>query len=289
MQPLASRSSLTANANALGIFAGFDRPMDGNHTLKLSHTRANSAKQPRTRPDTEMVALAKQLTDRQTTTYDPSDLEDRYEKRLRAMIDAKLKGEGIDVSEPPTHTFEGCPPLDLICVPGGYRGVIQAMEDRDLIEFVRRQARTAKYVTSVCTGAFILGAARLLKGRRASTHWGFADLLPLVGALHEKRRVVWEGNLITAGGVTSGIDFGLEVVADIAGEAVARSIQLSLEYDPNPPFVSRSRHSGDALMPIGYPVGKYGPLARRSVSEVTYSEHWGGPCRASHLPEDCAE
>jgi cyclohexyl-isocyanide hydratase len=189
----------------------------------------------------------------------------------------------------PTHTFEDCPPLDLICVPGGYRGVIQAMEDRGLIEFVRRQARTAKYVTSVCTGAFILGAAGLLKGRRASTHWGFADLLPLVGALHEKRRVVWEGNLITAGGVTSGIDFGLEVVADIAGEAVARSIQLSLEYDPNPPFVSRSRHSGDALMPIGYPVGKYGPLARRSVSEVTYSEHWGGPCRASHLPEDCAE
>jgi cyclohexyl-isocyanide hydratase len=101
----------------------------------------------------------------------------------------------------PTHTFEDCPPLDLICVPGGYRGVIQAMEDRDLIEFVRRQARTAKYVTSVCTGAFILGAAGLLKGRRASTHWGFADLLPLVGALHEKRRVVWEGNLITAGGV----------------------------------------------------------------------------------------
>jgi cyclohexyl-isocyanide hydratase len=138
----------------------------------------------------------------------------------------------------PTHTFEDCPPLDLICVPGGYRGVIQAMADQDLIEFVQRQARTAKYVTSVCTGAFILGAAGLLKGRRATTHWGFAELLPLVGATHEKRRVVRDGNVITAGGVTSGIDFGLEVVVDIAGEAVARSIQLSLEYDPNPPFVS---------------------------------------------------
>ena len=138
----------------------------------------------------------------------------------------------------PTHTFADCPPLDLICVPGGYRGVIDAMANQDLIEFVQRQARTAKYVTSVCTGAFILGAAGLLKGRRATTHWGYAELLPLVGATHEKRRVVRDGNLITAGGVTSGIDFGLEVVADIAGEAVARSIQLSLEYDPNPPFAS---------------------------------------------------
>ena len=138
----------------------------------------------------------------------------------------------------PTHTFADCPPLDLICVPGGYRGVIDAMADQDLIEFVQRQARTAKYVTSVCTGAFILGAAGLLKGRRATTHWGYAELLPLVGATHEKRRVVRDGNVITAGGVTSGIDFGLEVVADIAGEAVARSIQLSLEYDPNPPFAS---------------------------------------------------
>ena len=138
----------------------------------------------------------------------------------------------------PTHTFADCPPLDLICVPGGYRGVMQAMADRDLIDFVQRQARTAKYVTSVCTGAFILGAAGLLKGRRAATHWGYAELLPLLGATHDKRRIVRDGNFVAAGGVTSGIDFGLEVVADIAGEAVARSIQLSLEYDPNPPFAS---------------------------------------------------
>ena len=143
-----------------------------------------------------------------------------------------------ELSLMPTHTFADCPPLDLICVPGGYQGVIDAMANQDLIEFVQRQARTAKYVTSVCTGAFILGAAGLLKGRRATTHWGYAELLPLVGATHEKRRVVRDGKLITAGGVTSGIDFGLEVVADIAGEAVARSIQLSLEYDPNPPFAS---------------------------------------------------
>ena len=138
----------------------------------------------------------------------------------------------------PTHTFENCPRLDLICIPGGITGVVRAMGDQETIEFVQRQSRTAKYVTSVCTGAFILGAAGLLKGRRATTHWAFTELLPLVGATHEKRRVVKDGNLITAGGVTSGIDFGLRVVADIAGEAVAQGIQLSLEYDPDPPFAS---------------------------------------------------
>jgi cyclohexyl-isocyanide hydratase len=138
----------------------------------------------------------------------------------------------------PTHTFENCPHLDLICIPGGIAGVVRAMGDQETIEFVQRQSRTAKYVTSVCTGAFILGAAGLLKGRRATTHWAFTELLPLVGATHEKRRVVKDGNLITAGGVTSGIDFALHVVADIADEAVAQGIQLSLEYDPHPPFAS---------------------------------------------------
>ncbi len=93
-------------------------------------------------------------------------------------------------------------------------------------------------MTSVCTGAFILGVAGLLKGRRATTHWAFTELLPLVGATHEKARVVKDGNVITAGGVTSGIDFGLRVVAEIAGEPVAEAIQLGLEYDPDPPFAS---------------------------------------------------
>jgi cyclohexyl-isocyanide hydratase len=137
----------------------------------------------------------------------------------------------------PTHTFENCPRLDLICVPGGAGGVVHAMGDHETIEFVQRQSSSAKYVTSVCTGAFILGVAGLLRGRRATTHWAFTGLLPLVGAIHEKARVVKDGNVITAGGVTSGIDFGLRVVADIAGEAVAQEIQLSLEYDPQPPFV----------------------------------------------------
>jgi cyclohexyl-isocyanide hydratase len=148
----------------------------------------------------------------------------------------------------PTHTFESCPQLDLICIPGGNAGVVRAIGDEDTVEFVRRQSRTAKYVTSVCTGAFILGVAGLLKGRRATTHWAFAELLPLVGATHEKRRVVRDGNVITAGGVTAGIDFGLKVVADIAGDEVAQSIQLGLEYDPDPPFASG--HPDRASAPV---------------------------------------
>ena len=138
----------------------------------------------------------------------------------------------------PTHTFENCPQLDLICVPGGNAGVVKAMGDDELIKFVRRQSINAKYVTSVCTGAFILGVAGMLKGRRATTHWAFTELLPLVGATHEKGRVVKDGNVITAGGVTSGMDFGLRVVAEIAGETVAQAVQLGLEYDPDPPFAS---------------------------------------------------
>ena len=138
----------------------------------------------------------------------------------------------------PTHTFADCPRLDLICVPGGRAGVVQAMGDRETIEFVRRQSQAATYVTSVCTGAFILGVAGLLRGRRVATHWAYAELLPLVGAIHEKARIVKDGNLITAGGVTAGIDFGLSVAAEIAGEPVARAIQLSLEYNPAPPFDS---------------------------------------------------
>jgi cyclohexyl-isocyanide hydratase len=135
----------------------------------------------------------------------------------------------------PTHDFASCPQLDLICVPGG-SGVIGTMEDRETITFIRRQAAGATYVTSVCTGAFILGVAGLLKGKRATTHWAYTELLPLVGATHEKARVVRDGNVITAGGVTSGIDFALTIVAEIAGAAAAQAIQLVIEYDPAPPF-----------------------------------------------------
>lgn len=135
----------------------------------------------------------------------------------------------------PTDTFQGCPPLDLICVPGG-AGVVDALADVETIDFIRRQGERAQYVTSVCMGAFLLGAAGLLRGRRAATHWAYVDLLPLVGASHEKGRVVRDGHVFTSGGVTSGIDFAFRIIAELAGPEVAQAIQLGIEYDPSPPF-----------------------------------------------------
>jgi cyclohexyl-isocyanide hydratase len=135
----------------------------------------------------------------------------------------------------PTCTFEDSPSLDLICVPGG-AGIVAAIADGETVDFVRRQGRQAKYVTSVCVGAFLLGAAGLLKGRRATTHWAYVDLLPMVGATHERARVVRDGDVFTAGGVTSGIDFAFRIVAELAGAEVAKAIQLAIEYDPSPPF-----------------------------------------------------
>jgi len=139
----------------------------------------------------------------------------------------------------PTTTFAECPPVELLCVPGGF-GVEQAIDDAETAEFVRRQAAQAKYVTSVCTGAFLLGAAGLLRGKQATTHWAYHHLLGLVGATPVKARVVRDGNLITGGGVTAGIDFALTVAAELAGPEAAQRIQLALEYDPSPPFRSGS-------------------------------------------------
>ena len=135
----------------------------------------------------------------------------------------------------PGGTFADCPQADLLCVPGGH-GVTPALSDAETINFIATQAASAQWVTSVCTGAMLLGAAGLLKGKRATTHWAYVHLLASFGATFEDARVVKDGNLITAGGVTSGIDFALEVIAQVAGEDVARTIQLALEYDPKPPF-----------------------------------------------------
>ena len=135
----------------------------------------------------------------------------------------------------PTASFADCPRADIICVPGGH-GVREAIADAAIVDFVQAQAKAATWITSVCTGSFILGAAGLLQGKRATTHWAYTQLLPLFGATHEEARVVRDGNLVTAGGVTSGIDFALELIALTQGEDVALTIQLALEYDPAPPF-----------------------------------------------------
>jgi cyclohexyl-isocyanide hydratase len=135
----------------------------------------------------------------------------------------------------PTRTFAEAPQLDLLCIPGGF-GVDQAMEDDVTIAFVRAQGANAKYVTSVCTGAFILGAAGLLRGKRATTHWAYHHLLPRVGAIPVQERVVRDGNMFTGGGVTAGLDFAFTVMDEIAGPEHAQAVQLGLEYDPRPPF-----------------------------------------------------
>jgi cyclohexyl-isocyanide hydratase len=138
----------------------------------------------------------------------------------------------------PTHTFADAPPRDLLFVPGG-PGVNQAMLDEATIEFVRRPAH---YVTSVCTGALILGAAGLLQGHRATTHWNSVGFLAPFRARHVDERVVVDGDrIITGAGVSSGIDFALTLVAKLRSEEEAKAIQLAIEYDPQPPFQAGSR------------------------------------------------
>jgi cyclohexyl-isocyanide hydratase len=139
----------------------------------------------------------------------------------------------------PTVTFADCPQLDVIMVPGG-PGQQQLMDDPVVLEFLQRQARSARYVTSVCTGSLVLGAAGLLKGRRATSHWAAVDHLAALGATPVREHVVVDGNIVTGAGVTSGIDFALKLAAILESEEVARQIQLQIEYDPTPPFNSGS-------------------------------------------------
>lgn len=167
----------------------------------------------------------------------------------------------------PTVAFDDCPQADLLCVPGGI-GVAAALGNTALTDFVARQAAAAQWVTSVCTGAFILGRAGLLQGRRATTHWGYTQLLGEVGATHEKARVVRDGNVITSGGVTSGIDFALTVIAAVVGEDVARSIQLALEYDPAPPFAGGTPDSSDPAIVAALRSRFYDAAAERMATAL---------------------
>ncbi len=145
----------------------------------------------------------------------------------------------------PTVTFADCPQLDLVMVPGG-PGQQDLMEDATVLEFLRKQAQGVKYLTSVCTGSLVLGAAGLLNGKRATCHWAAIDHLKPLGAIPVSERVVTDGNIITGAGVASGIDFALAVAAVLEGEEVARQIQLQIEYDPAPPFNSGSPKTASA-------------------------------------------
>jgi len=152
---------------------------------------------------------------------------------LWKTLDPVLADSGMGLL--PTTTLAECPALDVVFVPGG-SGQVALMDDDAVLSFLAKQGRSARYVTSVCTGALVLGAAGLLEGYQAATHWAFMQLLPMFGARPVRKRVVVDRNRITGGGVTAGIDFGLRLAAELAGEPVAKAIQLGLEYDPEPPF-----------------------------------------------------
>ncbi|MBY8974092.1 DJ-1/PfpI family protein [Pseudomonas sp. P867] len=137
----------------------------------------------------------------------------------------------------PTITYADCPNLDVLCVPGG-AGVGPLMEDPQTLDFLKAQAQTVRYLTSVCTGSLVLGAAGLLRGRKATTHWAYHHLLAPLGAVPVHERVVRDGNLFTGGGITAGIDFALTLAAELYSEAAAQLVQLQIEYAPAPPFDS---------------------------------------------------
>ncbi|NNM77037.1 DJ-1/PfpI family protein [Sphingomonas sp. ID1715] len=161
----------------------------------------------------------------------------------------------------PSATFDSAAVPDILCVPGGF-GVTGAMEDEATLAWLRRATAQAQWVTSVCTGALVLGAAGLLQGYRATTHWASHDWLAAFGAIPVKERIVFDGNRVTGGGVTAGIDFGLALAAEIAGDDHARFIQLSLEYDPAPPFDAGSPDKASAAT-----IDTYNKLVARLSSD----------------------
>ena len=156
----------------------------------------------------------------------------------------------------PSVTFDDCPlQVEVLFAPGGTRGTLEAMEDEATLAFMRSRGQQARWVTSVCTGSLILGAAGLLQGRRATSHWVTRDLLSRFGAVPVEQRVVRDENVLTGAGVTAGLDFALTLASEIAGTEHAHKIQLVAEYDPEPPF--------DAGSPEGA-----GPETTRAMREV---------------------
>ena len=165
--------------------------------------------------------------------------------------------EGLIIT--PTTTIDNCPPLDVICVPGGGIGQVEVMKDAEIISFLQQQATTAKYITSVCTGSLILATASLLKGYKATCHWAFREQLACLGVEVVPERIVVDRNRLTGAGVTSGIDFGLTLLSLLFGEDVAKMAQLMMEYNPQPPFDAGNPEAADqeivkSLLELGKPL-----------------------------------
>lgn len=158
-------------------------------------------------------------------------------------LDPVISDVGLPIV--PTITFDACPDLDVICIPGG-PGMNALLEDDEVLTFVAREGAKARYVTSVCTGALVLGAAGLLKGYKAATHWASMDFLAAFGATPVKTRVCIDRNRVTGGGVTAGIDFGLYLAAQLTDRKTAEKIQLYMEYNPEPPFQAGSPDTAPA-------------------------------------------
>lgn len=169
----------------------------------------------------------------------------------------QVTASGMPVS--PTITWADCPALDVICVPGG-AGHVGAMQDDVLLDHLRHHAKTAAYVTAVCTGSLVLGAAGLIDGYHATTHWMSLDRLAQYGATPDPGRVVIDRNRVTGGGVTSAMDFALTLAAELRSEEIAKSIQLGMEYAPAPPFNDGHPDTADA-----------------KILEIVKAQYQGGP------------
>ncbi len=182
--------------------------------------------------------------------------------------DKSLVATDTGIPIQPTMTFKNCPDnLTVLFVPGGADGTVALMNDPVVLDFLAQKGKTARYVTSVCTGSLVLGAAGLLKGYRATSHWAFRDLLPLMGATVAAERVVEDRSRITGGGVTAGIDFGLRLAAKLRNEKYAKAMQLGLEYDPQPPY-----HAGT-------PVGAGADITQ--MVQTIYKPIWEGAYAAA--------
>jgi cyclohexyl-isocyanide hydratase len=168
-----------------------------------------------------------------------------------------ISNEGLTIT--PTVTLADCPPLDVICVPGGGMGQIEVMNNPEILGFLQQQSKSAQYVTSVCTGSMILAAAGLLQGYKATCHWAFRDQLAMLGVEVVPQRVVIDRDRITGAGVTSGIDFGFTLLGLLCGEEVAKITQLMMEYTPDPPFNAGTPETAGkkivgSLMQLGKPL-----------------------------------